>query len=131
MHSAFTVFASSSGEGTTVYRYNSLIFIACHILPVNKRILYLNIDLSQNNLSQNSRLFSSTGELICLQTRGFLEYNKAKNKESHENLQIAFFLHFPPSLCNTSYLVLEIMYYIILDDLLLIKITFVTQTGVS
>jgi len=39
------MFASSSGEGTTVYR-----------------------------------LFSSTGELICLQTRGFLEYNKAKNK---------------------------------------------------
>jgi len=39
------MFASSSGEGTTVYR-----------------------------------LFSSTGELICLQTRGFLEYNKSKNK---------------------------------------------------
>ena len=57
----------------------------------------LNIDLSQNNEGPNSRLFSSTGELICLQTRGFLEYNKAKNKESYENLQKYFFL-FPTSL---------------------------------
>ena len=40
-----TVFASSSGEGSTVYR-----------------------------------LFTNSGELICLQTKGFLEYNKAKNK---------------------------------------------------
>ena len=39
------VFASSSGEGSTVYR-----------------------------------LFTNSGELICLQTKGFLEYNKAKNK---------------------------------------------------
>ena len=43
MHSTFSVFASSSGEGTTVYRYRvyttddrGLIFIACQILPVDK-----------------------------------------------------------------------------------------------
>merc|ERR1719186_950332 len=39
------MFASSNGEGTTVYR-----------------------------------LFTQTGELICLQTKGFLEFNKTTNK---------------------------------------------------
>jgi len=39
------MFASSNGEGSTVYR-----------------------------------LFAKTGELICLQTKGFLEYNTSKNK---------------------------------------------------
>lgn len=33
-----------------------------------------------NNLSSDVRLFTSTGELVCLQTKGFLEYNKATKK---------------------------------------------------